>query len=170
MVLSNILKTIFTIGFGMVTFCGVPSTESIEKNYENKTESIIVSAENISIDEAEDQPRGLIALVSLNLVSDHNGYITAIVENTFTLFPATVPAVVELYYSYTYQEDYNNMILAGRDMTSDLNMGESISVTASTNGETRYWLARSRDRLDSGEWRYATAGPFYYDGNGNLLN
>lgn len=170
MIFSNICRAIFTIGFGMVTLCGVPSNNSIEKNYEKNPEQFIVSNESISFEDVEDQPRGLIAFVNLNLESDHNGHITAKVENVFTLFPATVPAVVELYYSYTYQEDYNNMILAGRNMSSDLNMGESISVTASTDGETRYWIARSRYRLDAGDWKDTIAGPFYYNGNGDLLN
>lgn len=130
----------------------------------------VAKAENVTnfMSEEAVEPRGIFTNLSLYL-DGGDGTASAIVKNQFTLLPAQVQVYVELYYSNTYQESYENMELAVRKYISDLNMGEKIYATASTNGETRYWMARMRYRLDNNEWQSKTTSTLLLDGNGDLI-
>lgn len=68
-----------------------------------------------------------------------NGYIRGTVTNKFTLFPSTVPVFVYLYSSYVYTTDIREMTLEKAAYTADLDMGDSLYVEQSTNGEQKYW-------------------------------
>lgn len=104
---------------------------------------------------------------TLNLgLNGENGVITAIVSNAFTLFPSTVYVVVLLYSSDTYCETYTEMTLTASNSTKDLNMGNTISCSASTEGRTRFWLARMRWSSDASTWKEKSLGPVKYNGAG----
>lgn len=86
------------------------------------------------------------------------------------MFNSVIWVFIELYSSTNYQESYTNMELMAIDNIRDLNMGNSISVSVSTNGETRYWQARMRYKFDNNDWVAKTTSTFLYDGNGNEIN
>lgn len=120
---------------------------------------------NVELEESGDNatPR-LFASLSLSIKGgDHK--VIATVKNDFTLFPSTVNVIVQLYYSETYCEDYNQMTLAAMNSTDDLNMGNTIDVEAPTDGEERFWMARMRFRENDGNWKSDTVtGRYSADG------
>ncbi len=74
------------------------------------------------------------------------------------------------FYSYDYQESYKNMILANKTYIADLDQGKTLTASASTEGETRYWQARMYYRIDNGSWEEKMTGTYLVDGQGNNLN
>ena len=98
-----------------------------------------------------------------------NGYVWAKVENTFTYPSVDVWVYIELYSSLTYQESYTTMTLEYRESTHDLNQGESIGISASTNGQQKYWQARARFKVDVADWDSKTTSTLLYDANGNCI-
>ena len=147
------------LALALLTSLIVPATTTLKANAEDIT--------GYSVEESI-EARGIFTNLSLYLDGD-NGTISAIVKNQFTLLPAQVRVYVELYCSDTYQDSYEKMELVLRNYTADLNMGDTISVTASTNGETKYWLGRINSRMDNNDWQTKTTGCFLFDGNGNLV-
>lgn len=67
--------------------------------------------------------------------------VTAVLANTFTLFPSIVHVTLKLCSSLAKTTDITEMTLEGTISSSDLNMNDSISVTASNHNEDRYWVA-----------------------------
>ena len=116
----------------------------------------------------EVEPTGWFTMIALSVYGG-NGMVMADVKNAFTLFPATVKVYVELYYSYDFQEDYKCMTHAARGYTEDLDMGKTISVNASTEGETRYWKGRTYYQKDGDEWIEKLTDTVLIDGYGNLI-
>ncbi len=121
---------------------------------------LIASADNVSevpedwqtAEGEEAVPYGI--FTSLDLALDcGNGEVWATVTNSFTLFPAVVRVVVELYCSDTYQENHSTMTLVCRNSIADLDMNKSIETRASTNGEQKYWKARMYYKVDSKDWK-----------------
>ena len=55
------------------------------------------------------------------------------------------------------------------DSTPDLNMGETISVSAPTQGVQGYWCARVRYRENSGEFKEGVTSVCLYDGDANFI-
>lgn len=82
----------------------------------------------------EVSPYGLYTTISLK-IDGENGNIIATAKNDFTLFSSKVQVYIYLYSCYTYRDSYTEMVLVQQYYISDLNMGKSISVSASTNGE-----------------------------------
>ncbi len=108
---------------------------------------------------------------SLSLAIDGgDGKVWATVKNEFTLFPSTVWVILELYSSDTYQESHLNMTLVGRESTLDLDMGHTLTITASTGGVQKYWQGRMRYKIDNDEWKEGNTGTLLYDADGNFLN
>ena len=99
-----------------------------------------------------------------------DGQIWAQVKNQFTLFPSVIIVYVELYSSTTYQESYTAMELEGREYIADLNMGETIEVSASTGGEQKYWMARARYKFDDRDWVEKTTDALLYSAAGVCLS
>lgn len=106
--------------------------------------------------------------LSLNLKGE-NGVVTASVKNTFTLFPSTVPVSIELYFSETYTTDYTKMDVVVYDSTPDLNMGETISVSAPTQGVQGYWCARVRYQENMGSFKDMITPVCLYDEDANFI-
>lgn len=110
---------------------------------------------------------GLFTDLSLSL-RGKDGSVSADVVNRFTLFPATVEVYVELYRSETKTDDYTKMGLVASNYTSDLNMGQTISASASTEGRPCFWKGRVRYRVDGGAWSERTTETLLADINGNF--
>lgn len=113
-------------------------------------------------------PYGWFTNLSIS-INGGNGKVWTTVRNDFTLFPAVVTVVIQLYVSDTYQEDYHNMTIAAQDEIADLDMGKSITVEASTNGKDLYWIGRMRYDLDGRGWDERTVGPAHYSASGEYL-
>lgn len=108
---------------------------------------------------------------TLNLgIGSKDGRIYGSVTNTFTLGFSTVRVYIELYSSYTYQESYTTMTFESRNYIADLDIGESIETSASTGSETKYWLARTRYRINSGDWEEKVTSLWLFDGDGNVIS
>lgn len=113
--------------------------------------------------------RGIATNLTLN-IGGENGQIWAKVKNQFTLLPSVIIVYVELYSSTTYQESYTAMELEGREYIADLNMGETIEVSASTGGEQKYWMARARYKFDGRDWVEKTTDALLYSAAGVCLS
>ncbi len=95
-----------------------------------------------------------------------NGEVFASVKNKFTLFPSTVTVHAELYRSDTYEDDIANMTLASSSYIYDLDQGETIVASASTDGKPSYWKARAYYKVDNKSWRESLSGTVFFDGSG----
>ncbi len=95
--------------------------------------------------------------------------VTATVKNDFTLGKSTIPVVVELYSSYTFQEYISNMKLESRNTTTDLNIFKTISTSSRTNGEQKYWCALMRYKHDSADWIEKITAIVLLDKDGNVI-
>lgn len=128
--------------FGSVSFGLQPST----------LQNVDVSAENeaLSLSAEEASPRILTKLV-VQVYSPEEGYIGAAVTNQFTLFPSTVPVELWLYSSYTSTTDVTQMTEEGYRTIADLNMGDSLTIQRSTNGEQKYWCAYAIYHVDNNQ-------------------
>ncbi len=118
---------------------------------------------------AEAEPLGLLTRLSLTL-DGGNGDVWATVKNEFTLFPATVTVYLELYYSYEYRESYTQMTYSGEAYIYDLDMGETLQYSASTEGKQRYWKARIHYKVDSDDWKEELTNTALFDEIGNHIS
>lgn len=118
--------------------------------------------------EAEADPRGLIANLSIRMGSEGDR-IWGQAKNNFTLFPSTIEVYVELYSSTEYPYSFREMELEAEDYTADLNMGDALRVYASTGGEQKYWLARMRYKFDDRNWAEELTPIAIYSADGEFL-
>lgn len=117
-----------------------------------------------SVYNTETRPKTAEPRIFANLsfgLSGGDGKVIATAKNNFNLFPSKVSVEIQMYYSREYCTDTNKMTLAKTAYTSDLDMGKSISVEASTDGEERFWLAVMRYKEDSGNWNGRTVSARY---------
>lgn len=121
------------------------------------------------VQEEEVSPRGWMTYLSLSMGGEGNGEIWAETGNVFTLFPSTIKVYLQLYSSYTFQESYSTMTLENQVYTPDLNMGETLRVTAPTGGEQKYWLARIWYRFDERDWESKVTDILLYSADGVCL-
>lgn len=112
--------------------------------------------------------RGLFTLIQIVLEGE-DGKITARAINRFTLFPSVVSVYVELYCSDTYQGSFLTMDLVAWDHIDDFDQGHELSVTVPTNGEQKYWRARTQYRLDESDWKSGETETLLYDANGMVI-
>ena len=121
----------------------------------------------VFINSGEDvaMPYGLFTSLTLS-IDGGDGYVWATAKNSFTLFPATVRVILELYSSETYQESYTAMNLESRVEINDLNIGKSIIAKAAINGVQRYWKGRMYYKIDSKDWQEQVTRTWLYDVNG----
>lgn len=85
-------------------------------------------------------------------VDSGNGQVWATAENSLTILPSTVIVELELYRSETYKESYAEMSLADSKYSADLDQGETLTVTASTDGKESYWKVKMRYKIDRDKW------------------
>lgn len=117
---------------------------------------------------AQAEERGLFTSIGLYMEGG-NGVIRAWAKNLFTLFPAVVRLDVELYSSETYENTYTKMKLEKRASIADLDQGHILEVTASTNGEQKYWRARVYYNMDQGEWKSQETDTLLYSPEGEVI-
>lgn len=117
----------------------------------------------------EISPQGIFTQLSIS-IDGSNGKIYATAKNEFTLFPATVQIILELYFSEDYHESYTKMTLATRGSIDDLNIGKSLVVYSPTNGEQLWWMARMRYKIDLKDWQETNTTARYFDGDGNRIS
>ena len=150
----------------MVTFAGYRTNAyaycdtSSSTNESNKN--------SLEIAEEEAVARGIYTALSI-AINGGNGNVWTTVKNDVTIFPATVIVIVELYSSDTYQESYLNMNLVAREYIGDLNMGQTITATASTGGQTKYWNGRAYYKVDNNAWKDIVTGTCKIGPNGEYL-
>lgn len=85
----------------------------------------------------EDSSRGIYANLTSNLYYQ-NGKVIGETKNNFTLFPSEIEVRLTLYMSYQYEADFSNMTYITSNYIEDLNMGNTISVSANGIYDT-YW-------------------------------
>ena len=109
-------------------------------------------------------------LANLKLsINGGDGKVWATVRNDWAWFAPTVVVVVYLYSSDTYTESYLNMNMESSNEIGDLNMGKSITTEAPTGGVEKYWLARTRYKINNGEWKTKDTGVCRLGPSGEFL-
>ncbi len=98
-----------------------------------------------------------------------NGEVWISATNTFTLFPSTVQVRIYLYSSVAYSDNYADMEFESTTSTGDLDMGNTLKVSASTNGEQKYWYGRMRYKIDNATWEEKTLGPNLCKSSGDIV-
>lgn len=119
------------------------------------------------VEENEVSPR-LLTTLTLT-IGGENGYVWGRVRNDFTLGFATVQVYVEIYSSTTKQDSYKNMTLESSNYIGDLNIFQTIETKAATGGATKYWVARTYFRADSGDWSEKVTNIWLFDGDANVV-
>ena len=147
--------SVLLIGAQSVAFasCG---NETADSGSEKKTS---VTVENGA-------PLGIYTDLQFAL-NGENGTVTASVKNKFTLFPSTVTVNLELYRSYDLQDSVSSMTLITSNNIYDLDQGETLSVTALTEGRQSFWKARARYKIDNKPWQERLSETVLFDKDGN---
>ncbi len=99
-----------------------------------------------------------------------NGEVFASVENKFTLFPSTVTVNLELYRSEGLKESVSEMTLVSSNYIHDLDQGETIVASASTEGRQSYWKARAYYKVDNKPWRESFSETLRFNGLGTKIS
>lgn len=127
------------------------------------------SSESLYVDNgATAEPNALFVDVTIGL-NGENGAVWSIATVKAAVFATTIQVIVELYYSYTYQESYLDMILYKRVKAGNLKLGESVKAVGSTNGEQKYWKGRAYFKADSADWKFGVTKTLLLDENGILV-
>ncbi len=147
--------SVLLIGAQSVAFasCG---NEKADSGSEKKT----------SVTEENGAPLGIYTDLQF-VLNGENGTVTASVKNKFTLFPSTVTVNLELYRSYDLQDSVSSMTLITSNNIYDLDQGETLSVTASTEGRQSFWKARARYKIDNKPWQERLSETVLFDKDGN---
>lgn len=98
-----------------------------------------------------------------------NGKVWASVKNKFTLFPATVTVYIYLFSSDTYCENYQDMTLVAQNYIYDLDQGNTVTATASTNLQQKYWKYRAYYQIDNKGWQENISDTLLFDEYGVLI-
>lgn len=106
--------------------------------------------------------------LSFNLYGE-NGYITATAKNEFTLFTSVVYVNVQLFTSDTYKASFADMTMVGTNVTEDLDMGKTISVTYPTDGQQKYWVGRIVYRENGGTFQTRVTECALFSAEGELI-
>ena len=128
----------------------------------------VYAEENDGTQQGEND-RGLFVTLSIN-IQGGDGQVFTTAKHDFSIFSSTVNIYVYLYYSTTLTTDYNNMTLAATAHSSDLDFGQTLTATASTGGEQRYWIGRMYYKIDTNDWESKTVGPVLYSASGALIS
>ena len=124
------------------------------------------SEKKTSVTEENGAPLGIYTDLQF-VLNGENGTVTASVKNKFTLFSSTVTVNLELYRSYDLQDSVSSMTLITSNNIYDLDQGETLSVTASTEGRQSFWKARARYKIDNNPWQERLSETVLFDKDGN---
>ena len=131
-----------------------------------QSQNAIAQSSQTTINKIEQEsslnPLGLTTKLTFDLGHDKDE-VFATVKNSFTFLPSRITIYLELYSSYDYQSSYTDMTLEKRAYCLDLDMGNSLEVRVSKNGETKYWKARIYFQFDEREWTEKTTETFLFD-------
>lgn len=111
----------------------------------------------------------LFTVMQVGLTCPGDGLVGGSARNVFTLFSTTVTTYVYLYSSYFETDDWSQMTFEASAYIYDLDQGEILTATATTNGETKYWLAYAKYRCNNDDWQYVQSDPVLFDGDGNPI-
>ncbi len=118
----------------------------------------------------EESPQhGLFTALSLSMMGE-DGEIVATAKNKLTILPSNVQVALELYYSEACPTSFAGMTFIDKNFVADLNMGESLTVSAPTNGEQYWWAARIYYKIDSKSWQEKVTNIYLFDKEGKALN
>ncbi|MDE7439785.1 MAG: hypothetical protein K2N23_04685 [Clostridia bacterium] len=156
--MAKIKKVFFTVLLFLLTalFC-VPFSACGNKQAGRKSATADVNEEVT--------PYGLYTDLQFSL-NGEKGFVSASVKNKFTLFPSTVTVNIELYRSDSFKENVAEMTLAASNYIYDLDQGETITATASTEGKSSYWKAKARYRVDNKAWSENFSETVYFNADG----
>ncbi|MGN0789132.1 MAG: hypothetical protein ACI4MY_04275 [Christensenellales bacterium] len=135
------------------------------------TSVLVLNINNDAVAEQDNEDVGAYGLftnISVN-ISGSNGVITATAKNEFTLGYSVIPTYVRLYCSESPQQSYENMTLKGESYTSDLDIGDMLTTSYSTEGRELYWKAVVVYKKDSSDWKTIETASVLFDSNGNLV-
>ena len=158
--MKKIFKAIAAIGMSAgvcLSFaaCGEKSTADKTLTEEGSSYSTV----------EEGSPYSIITKLDLNISFDNNT-VYGKVKNTFTLFPATARVYVYLYYSESYTTDYTQMQEVAQNYIGDLDMKKTLTARYEMQGESGYFLARMRYKIDSRDWEERTTDAYKRDYSG----
>ncbi|MDE6075794.1 MAG: hypothetical protein K2G26_05090, partial [Clostridia bacterium] len=109
-------------------------------------------------------------LANLTLsINGGDGKVWATVRNDLAWFAPKVVVIVLLYSSDTYCESYLDMRMESSNEIGDLNMGKTIMTEAPTGGVEKYWIARMRYKINSGDWKSKDTGVCRIGPSGEFL-
>lgn len=117
----------------------------------------------------EVEPNGIFVALDIQIKGNGNGTITATATNKFTLGNTILQVVVKLYASDTFAYDISDMDLIASNSVTDLNIFDSISVTANTNSKSKYWCAVVDYKRDNDGWQTKATNIALFDEKGNII-
>lgn len=153
---KKIAIAVLTVMICLVMIGGI-STAVAEEN----------SASILGFSSQEIEPQGVMTAVTIKLVANGDGTVTATAKNEFTLGNTKLQVIVELYALVFFPMDYTEMQKVAWNQIDDLNIFESISATSPTRGQQKYWCARVLYNKDDQGWVSKTTGIRLIDANGN---
>ena len=122
-------------------------------------------------DSRENAPseRGIFVTLSIN-INGGDGQVWTTAKHDFSIFSSTVIIYVSLYCSSTFTLDYQNMDLVATAHSSDLNLGQTLTASASTGGEQMYWIGKMDYKIDEKAWETRVTGPVLCSATGSLIS
>lgn len=163
--IRKFLTVFVALAFLLLSALSILFNNAFAKADVNEEENEVIIENDYS---EEVTPYGLFTSLTLT-IDGGDGSVWSTAKNSFTLFPASVAVVVEIYSSNTYQDSYKNMTLENRQYINDLDMGKSITASASTNGTQRYWKGRMYYKVDSKDWQEKVTSTWLCDANGIVV-
>jgi len=158
MQIKKLVALIFVVSLMLVSFAEI-TTVAYAETVEAEISEVEISADEIVV------PFSLVTKLELT-IDGGNGQVWAIAHNKISIFASSVPVIVEIYSSDTYQDSYTNMTLESRNYINHLKSGKSITATASTNGQQKYWKGRMYFNIDNKGWSEEVTSTWLCDANG----
>ena len=139
-----------------------------DKNVSTETDGKTVALPDKTVYAPDGDSYSIITKLDLNVKFDNN-IAKATVKNSFTLFPAKAQVYVYLYFAEIYTTDYTKMQEVANNYIKDLDMNKTLTATYEMQGESGYFLARMRYKIDSRNWEERTTDAYKRDYNGIFM-
>ncbi len=139
-----------------------------DKNVSTETDGKTVALPDKTVSAHDGDSYSIITKLNLNVKFDNN-IAKATVKNSFTLFPAKAQVYVYLYFAEIYTTDYTKMQEVANNYIKDLDMNKTLTATYEMQGDSGYFLARMRYKIDSREWQERTTDAYKRDYNGIFM-
>lgn len=155
---KKIAIAVLTVMICLVMIGGI-STAVAE---ENNSRMLGFSSEEV-------ETKGVYVVVSVDLLANGDGTVTARARNDFTLGTTILAVKVELYASVYFPMDYTEMQKVAWHETYDLNIFDTLTATSPTRGQQKYWCARVMYNKDGEGWKSDVTPIVLIDANGNKV-